>query len=72
MKKLFILTVILIPTLLVGCSDPAQEKKERCTELSNKFTDHMMGRKPLPKNEYKKLRDEWDKLQCHQTDIIHG
>ncbi|HIF9170098.1 hypothetical protein WAX86_20155 (plasmid) [Photobacterium damselae subsp. damselae] len=69
MKKLFILTAILIPTLLVGCSDPAQEKKERCTQLQNEATDAGMGKGD---RKYSEIRKEWDKLQCHQTDIIHG
>ncbi|HIF9459206.1 TPA: hypothetical protein ACX6SN_003885 [Photobacterium damselae] len=72
MKKLFILTAILIPTLLVGCSDPAQEKKERCTEISNTITDQSMGKIKLTEDEYKKLRTEWDNLKCHRSDLIHG
>ncbi|HIF9162533.1 hypothetical protein WAX88_21125 (plasmid) [Photobacterium damselae subsp. damselae] len=72
MKKLFILAAILIPTLLVGCSDPAQEKKERCTEISNQLNDHMSSRIHLSDSEYNKLRTEWDERQCHRTDIIHG
>ena len=72
MKKIIILTAFLVPALLVGCSDPAQIKKERCTEISNKLNDHMSSRIHLTDSEYKKLRTEWDEKQCHRTDIIHG
>ena len=69
MKKFIILTAFLIPTLLVGCSDPAQAKKERCTQLQNQGTDASMGKGT---RKYSEIKAEWDKLQCHQTDIIHG
>ena len=69
MKKFIILTAFLVPTLLVGCSDPAQAKKERCTQLQNQEADAFMGKGTRKRSE---IKAEWDKLQCHQTDIIHG
>ena len=72
MKKIIILTAFLVPALLVGCSDPAQVKKERCTEISNKISDHFMQRIKLTGDEHDKLTQEWKDLQCHRSDLIHG
>jgi hypothetical protein len=72
MKKIIILTAFLVPALLVGCSDPAQVKKERCTEISNSITDHAQGRIKLTKEEHSKTLQKWKDLKCHRSDLIHG
>lgn len=71
MKKLIILAAVLsAATLLAGCDNAEQVRKERCTELQGLATDGLLGK--ISKDEYKKVQGEWKSLQCRQSDIIQG
>ncbi|HAS6641079.1 hypothetical protein [Vibrio parahaemolyticus] len=71
-KVLLLLTVLSLPTLLTGCgdSDPDHARKVRCTELQGIASDGFRGK--IPKEDYIKATDEWEKLKCHRSDVIQG
>ncbi len=71
-NTLLLLTALSLPALLTGCgdSDPDHARKERCTELQHQADLGFRGK--IPKEEFKKVNNEWDELQCKQSDIIQG
>lgn len=72
MKKIMTLTAVLIAasTLLAGCDNAEQARKERCTELRGLADKGIRGK--ISEDEFGKVQDEWKSLECKQSDIIQG
>lgn len=71
MKKIMALTAALVAasTLLAGCDNAEQARKERCTELRGEASKAFDGEGTRKNSEIKK---DWDKNQCKESDIIQG
>lgn len=68
MKKAFIVTLILSAFTLTACDNAAQKRREECTKAQNDATDALVGRATSQVGHA--AREQWDKLGCHQTDVI--